>query len=288
MIAQETTSEEVIMLEAFIAAAEADVYEVLPTRESTAVFGTSRNLAETPRSVTLIESALTDLYGIRTVNDFVSVTAGSFTGNYFGVPGALDIRGERADNFFRGMRRIENRGNFPTPIASTDYVEIVKGPAPPIYGGGKVGGILNFIPKTAKSKTAKFIDTPVGLATVTVGSYGKLAGSVEYGMPFELAGKRSGAYIFVQAEDSDNYYNGIYNKGQLLQVALDTELSDSVLLEYGVMAQWSDLNQSLGWNRVTQELIDTEGGRYLSGQAGLNLDVDGNGILSPNELSAYS
>ena len=115
MIAQETTSEEVIMLEAFIAAAEADVYEVLPTRESTAVFGTSRNLAETPRSVTLIESALTDLYGIRTVNDFVSVTAGSFTGNYFGVPGALDIRGERADNFFRGMRRIENRGNFPPP-----------------------------------------------------------------------------------------------------------------------------------------------------------------------------
>ena len=275
------------MMDAFIAAAD-DVYEVLPNRESTSVFGTSRDLSETPRSVTLIESALTDLYGIRTVNDFVAVTAGSFTGNYFGVPGALDVRGERADNFFRGFRRIENRGNFPTPIASTDYVEIIKGPAPPVYGGGKVGGILNFIPKTAKSKTAKFIDAPQGLATATVGNYGKLSGSLEYGMPFEIAGKRSGAYVFLSAEDSDSYYNGVYNKGQLLQAAFDTEVSDDVLLEYGFMAQWSDLNQSLGWNRVTQELIDTEGGRYLSGQAQLNLDADGNGILSPAELRPYA
>ncbi|MCF3648376.1 TonB-dependent siderophore receptor [Synoicihabitans lomoniglobus] len=286
--AQEEIDSDVIVMDAFVAAAEADVYDVLPKRESTSVFGTSRSLEETPRSVTLIESAMTDLYGIRTVNDFVSVTAGSFTGNYFGVPGALDVRGERADNFFRGMRRIENRGNFPTPIASTDYVEIIKGPAPPVYGGGKVGGILNFIPKTAKSKTAKFIDTPVGIATVTVGNYGKMSGSLEYGTPFEIGGMRSGAYVFVQAEDSDHYYTGIYNKSTLLQVALDTELSESVLLEYGFMAQWSDLNQSLGWNRVTQDLIDSEGALYLGGQAALKLDTDGNGILTPAEVSPYS
>ncbi len=243
---QERTEEDVITMDAFVAAAEADIYEVLPKRESKSVFGTSRELVEIPRSVTLIESEMTDLYGIRTVNDLVAVTTGPFTGNYFGVPGALDVRGERVDNFFRGMRRIENRGNFPTSIASTDYVEIIKGSAPPVYGGGKVGGILNFIPKTAKSKTAKFIDNPVGLASVTVGSYGKLSGSVEYGTAFEIGDMQSGAYIFLQAEDSEHYYNGIYNENLLIQVALDTEVSDSVLFEYGFMAQWSDLNQSLG------------------------------------------
>lgn len=288
-LGQETPPDsDVVLLDAFVADAGDDLYEVLPNRESTSVFGTARNLSDTPRSVTLIESAMTDLYGIRTVNDFVAVTAGSFTGNYFGVPGALDIRGERADNFFRGFRRIENRGNFPTPIASTDYVEIIKGPAPPIYGGGKVGGILNFIPKTAKSKTAKFIDQPEGIATLTVGTYGKLSGSLEYGLPFEVAGKRSGVYLFLQSEDSNNYYRGIYNKGSLLQVAFDTELSDSVLLEYGFMAQHSKLNQSLGWNRVTQELIDSKGARYLGGQSTLNLDTNGDGVLSPVELAPYS
>ena len=282
-------SDEVVVLDSITAEAEAlDIYSVLPSRPSTTVFGTDRSVQETPRSITVIESSLTDLYGIRSVNDFVSVTAGSFTGNYFGVAGALDVRGERADNFFRGFRRIENRGNFPTPIASTDYVEIIKGPPPPVYGGGKVGGILNFIPKTAKSKTAKFIEKPVGTASVTLGTYDKKLASIEYGTPFKLFGKRSGVYGFLQTEDSENYYDNIYNKGTLAQLAFDTELSDSVLLEYGFMAQWADLNQSLGWNRVTQELIDTNGARYLSGRAALNLDTNGNGFLSPSEVGAYS
>jgi iron complex outermembrane receptor protein len=82
--------------------------------------------------------------------------------------------------------------------------------------------------------------------------------------------------------------DGVYKNIQLFQVELDPKLPDSVRLEYGVMEQWSDLNQSLGWNRVTRELIDTEGGRYLSGQAGSNLDADGNGTLSPAEISAYT
>ena len=282
------TAEPVLTLEKMVSEARAaDVYDVLPNRESSSVFGTARTQQDTPRSVTLLESTLIDLYGIQTVNDFVAVTAGTFTGNYFGVPGALDVRGERADNFFRGFRRIENRGNFPTPVAGTDYVEIIKGPPPPVYGGGKVGGILNFIPKSAKSKTTKFIDKPVGITTATVGTYGKKVGSIEYGTPFTLLGKRSGAYAFLESEDSGSYYHDIYNKDTLFQLAVDTELSDSVLLEYGGMAQWAKLNQSLGWNRVTQAMIDGDG-TYLAGRPGLNLDANGNGFLSPSEVGAYA
>jgi len=281
-------SDPVVTLDKFTTSARAaDVYDVLPERESSSVFGTSRSQQDTPRSVTLVESTLIDLYGIHTVNDFVAVTAGTFTGNYFGVPGALDVRGERADNFFRGFRRIENRGNFPTPIAGTDYVEIIKGPPPPVYGGGKVGGILNFIPKTAKSKTAKFIDKPVGTLTTTVGTYGKKLASIEFGTPFSLAGKQSGAYVFLEREDSKGYYHDIYNKDTLLQLAVDTELSDSVLLEYGGMAQWANLNQSLGWNRVTQAMIDGDG-VYLAGHPTLNLDTNHDGFLSPLEVGPYS
>lgn len=280
--------ESIVTLEKFVASAKADdLYDVLPARESSSLFGVARPLVDTPRSITVIESSLTDLFGIRTVNDFVAVTAGSFTGNYFGVPGALDVRGERADNFFRGFRRIENRGNFPTPIASTDYTEIVKGPPPPIYGGGKVGGVLNFIPKTAKSKTAQFIEKPVGIASTTFGSYGKKQASLEYGTPFTLFGKTSGAYVFLQREDSDSYYDNIYNKSSLIQLAIDTQLSDAVKLEYGFMAQRADLNQSLGWNRVTQRMIDTDG-EYLAGRPKVNLDTNGNGFLSPAELNKYA
>ncbi len=160
-----------------------DTYDVLPDRPTDSVFGTSRSMAETPRSVTLIEASLIDLFGVRTVNDFVAVTPGSFTGNYFGVPGALDLRGERADNFFRGFRRIENRGNFPTSVAAAEYVEVIKGPPPTIYGGGKVGGILNFAPQSVKSKAAEMIDSVIGGAALTVGTYDKKLGRIKLVRP---------------------------------------------------------------------------------------------------------
>ena len=91
-------------------------------------------------------------YDVRTVNDLVTVAPGSFTGSYFGVPGSLFVRGEPGDNFFRGFRRVENRGNYATPVAATDHIEIVKGPPSPAYGGGKIGGFLNFLPKSARAR----------------------------------------------------------------------------------------------------------------------------------------
>jgi iron complex outermembrane receptor protein len=284
-----TTGDEVTVTEEEIVVTgeQIDTYDVLPDRPTDSVFGTERTLAETPRSVTLIESPLIDLYGIRTVNDFVNMTAGTFTGNYFGVAGALDVRGERADNFFRGFRRIENRGNFPTSVAASDYVEVIKGPPPVVYGGGKVGGVLNFVPKSAKSKDAQYIGHVVGGASITLGTYGKRLGTAEFGTPFSIGDMASGVHIFAQVEDSDHFYHDIYTKNRLVQVAGNTEVGGGLSLEYGGMYQNADLNQSLGWNRVTQELIDTEGGRYLSGRPALNLDTNGDGQLSPSEVGPY-
>jgi len=264
-----------------------DLYDVLPDRETDSMFGVAKTMDEIPRSITLIESELVDLFNIETVNDFVAITSGSFTGNYFGVPGALDLRGERADNFFRGFRRIENRGNFPTSVIAADYVEVIKGPPPAIYGGGKVGGILNFVPKSSESKTAQLIGQPLGLATINFGSYGKRVASFEAGMPFEIGDSESGVYMVAQFEDSDHYYDDIYNNNGILQLAFDTRVNDELSFSYGFMAQDADLNQSLGWNRVTQELIDSEGDLYLSGEPSLYLDADGSGFLEPGEIDAF-
>jgi iron complex outermembrane receptor protein len=265
-----------------------DLYDVLPDRQTDSVFGTSRSLADTPRSVTLIESSLIDLYNIQTVNDFVNITPGAFTGNYFGVAGALDVRGERADNFFRGFRRIENRGNFATPVGASQFTEVIKGPPPIIYGGGKVGGVLNFVPKSAKTKDAVMMSEPGGEASVTLGTYDKRLGSAEVGVPFSIGDMPSGAYVYTQLEDSKHYYRNVYKKNALIQVALNTEVTPEFSLEYGGMLQKTDLNQSLGWNRVTQQLIDTKGDAYLAGRPLLNLDANGDGRLSPSEIQRFS
>lgn len=274
--------------ELIVTAKRDDVYNVLPTRPTSSVFGLPMSLSETPRSVTLIEQPIISLYGIRNVDDFVNITPGTFTGNYFGVPGELTVRGDLADNFFRGFRRVENPGNFPTTVTAADYVEIIKGPPPINYGGGKVGGILNFVPKGPTQPNGDLIDETVGLASVTLGAYNERIADFEAGAPFSLAGKPSGAYASLQGEDSDSFYNGIYKKNLLGQVAAKTEISSKFSAEYGFMGQASNLNQNLGWNRVTQGLIDSNGKDYLAGRPALNLDTNHDGVLEPSEVNAYS
>ena len=127
--------------------AKLDPFKVMPSRPTNSLFGIDKPIAEIPRSISMIESDHIARYDVRTVNDLVTVAPGSFTGSYFGVPGSLFVRGEPGDNFFRGFRRVENRGNYATPVAATDHIEIVKGPPSPIYGGGKIGGFLNSCPR---------------------------------------------------------------------------------------------------------------------------------------------
>lgn len=281
-------AEAAVETEIVVTGEKMDIYDVLPDRATSSVFGTDRSLAETPRSVTLIESSLIDLYGVRSVNDFVNITAGTYTGNYFGVAGALDVRGERADNFFRGFRRIENRGNFPTAVTASDYVEVIKGPPPIVYGGGKVGGILNFVPKSGQTKSGQLLKRWTGEISLIGGTYDKKVANVEVGGAFSIGSLPSSVYISGQIEDSKSYYDNIYNKNKLIQAALNTDLSDTIRLEYGGMYQYSDLNQSLGWNRVTQALIDSDGALYQAGRPTLNLNTNGDQWLSPSEISAYS
>ena len=105
-----------------------DPVGIIPERPTATLYGSDRTVMELPRSVSLIEGEMLDRYGVRSVNDFVSVAAGTFTDNFFGIAGSLDIRGSLSDTYFRGFRRVANEGVFATPITTTSRVEIVRGP----------------------------------------------------------------------------------------------------------------------------------------------------------------
>jgi hypothetical protein len=96
-----------------------DPFEVVPSAPTNSVFGLDTPLPEIPRSISVVPAEMMTRYDIQTVNDLVTASPGSFTGSYFGVPGALFIRGEAGDNFYRGFRRVENRGNYETPVADS-------------------------------------------------------------------------------------------------------------------------------------------------------------------------
>ena len=256
--------------------AKIDPYNVVPVQPTQSLFGFDQKLEEIPRSISTADQETLLRYDVKTVNDIVTVASGTFTGSYFGIPGSVFLRGDIGDNFFRGFRRVENRGNYATPVGATDHIEIVKGPPSPIYGGGRIGGFLNFIPKTARSESAKWLEKVTGKATLTYGSYDEKRGSAEVGVPFKLGTHRSGLYAFFEAEDSHSFYKGVANRYKLGQIAFDSEISSKVRLAYGFQGFHGEGTQNLGWNRVTQDLIDHQ--MYLSGQPLVNLSHNGYNI----------
>ena len=266
---------------------ERDRAGLLETKPSDVLFGLNKPLLETPRSGTFVSDTTLDRYGIETVDELKATTPGTATASFFGVPGSLNVRGTLAETYFRGFKRVENRGTYPTLLGASSRVDIVRGPPTPNFGPGKVGGLLNFVPKTAKIDGGNgYIAEVAGEVDVTVGSYGKRNTSFQGGVPLEFGDVFGGVYVYGELEDSDSFYRGISPEHQMLQVATDLDFGEGLTTSFGGQYFNSEgYVQTPGWNRVTQELIDD--GVYITGRDTTLVDLDGNGRLTPNELGGF-
>jgi iron complex outermembrane receptor protein len=260
--------------------AQADPFEIVPDAPSKSVFGLDLPIVDTPRSISVVDADTVARYNIQTVNDLALVSSGTFTGSYFGIPGTLFVRGDESDNYFRGFRRAENEGSYSTPLGAAETIEVVKGPPPTPYGAGKSGGFLNFIPKSARSSTAKWLEHPEGKVTLTYGSYSQKIGALDFGSPLTIGGKRAGIYAYSDFEDSSSYYHYIHKREKLGQIAFDSELGHKWRLEMGYQVYKGNLPQNVGWNRLTQALIDH--GTYQAGTPLVNLSTNGYNITPAN------
>ncbi|MEO1135485.1 MAG: TonB-dependent receptor plug domain-containing protein, partial [Pseudomonadota bacterium] len=262
----------------------ADPLELIELEDSRAVMGLDLSYADAPRTVNVISDALIDRFSIETVDDLAAFAPGTFTGSFFGVPGSVSLRGNRADTYFRGFKRVENPGTFPTPLGASERIEIVKGPTPAIYGAGRVGGFLNITPQTAR--TAKDIGADGRLLAVsgTLGSYDKRIIRADAGAAFEMGGLDAGVFAHAEYENSNSYYRGISPERTLVQSAF-TLAGDGFEAEVGGVYFSSDgYKQTIGWNRVTQALIDD--GTYITGRDTDLSDLNGDGKLTPDEVDA--
>lgn len=243
--------------------------------------GLSLSLLETPRAASRVSDITIDRYGMEDVDDLLSAVPGTFTASFFGVPGNLNVRGTLADTYFQGFKRIENRGNYSSNLSAASYVEVLRGPASPIYGPGKVGGLLNFIPKTARGDETDYVDSIGGSLSATLGSYDKKVISGELYVP---AGN-GGFSLFGEVEDSGSYYDHIDPEHTNLQGTYVGDLNDKWSVEFNAMYfEESGRIQTPGWNRVTQDLIDN--GTYITGWDTDFQDLNNDGYLSYEEIDA--
>jgi iron complex outermembrane receptor protein len=260
-----------------------DAMGVMPSEPVDNIFGFDKTLLETPRGATSVTAEMMENFEIESINDLALIAPGSFRQSFFGIAGSLDVRGNPAENYFRGIRRLNNPGNYPTPIAASDRVDVVRGPASPIMGPSKIGGYLNFVPKSARVETGQYLEQPTGRISLTRGRWNKNITRTEVGGPGEIGGQEFGYYLYGEVEASDDYYRNTEKKQNVFQASFNTALSDNSRIEFGGMRQDYDGNQVAGWNRLTQDLIDN--GTYITGQA-RPLDSNDDGRLSRDELLA--
>jgi len=254
----------------------------LPGENVQSVFGFNKSILETPRSASTISEEMMERFNMYDIDELVAVAPGSFTQSFFGVAGGLDVRGTPGETYFRGVRRLDNPGNYPTPIGASDRVDVVRGPASPIYGPSKIGGYLNFNPKSARiEETGQFIAEQEGAMSFTTGSWDKSIVTAEVRGPAKIGDQEFGYSIYGEVENSGSYYDNTQTDQNLLQLSFDMDVSDNVRVQFGGM--WHDYegNQVAGWNRVTQALVDD--GVYVTGTPA-PLDANNDGRISHQEF----
>lgn len=280
-------TEPVIELERFVAEETAeDPNRIVPNAPTQSVLGLGKNLYDTPRSATAISSEFIKTLSIRNSEDIARIVPGTYSTFRFGLQGNVSVRNQTTDFYFRGMRRIDPQGNYRTIFAANDSIEIVRGPPSPVYGLGRIGGYLNFNPKTARlAKTGKYLDKPTGYLSYTYGSYEKSILQVDVGGPVNILGKNGGFQVFGYYEDSDSYYSLSPNdRHKIVQATLTLDLNDHWRLETGGVSQYSKGGLPGGVNRTTQQFVDT--GQYWNGTFAYNMDTNGNGEISDREIFA--
>jgi iron complex outermembrane receptor protein len=255
----------------------------LPLKNVGSVFGFDKTLVETPRSASTISEEQMERFGITTIYDLVAQAPGTFTNSFFGVGGALDIRGTPGEVYFRGMRRLDNPGNYPTPIGASDRIDIVRGPASPIFGPSKTGGYMNFVPKSARVAGGSYLSSPVGEVSYTRGSWDMNVLKAQLRGPGKIGDAEFGYSLYAEVEDSGSYYDNMSTNQTILQGSFDKDLGDKVRIEFGGMYQKYHGQQNGGWNRLTQQLVDN--GTYITGTA-KPLDTNNDGQISQPEINA--
>lgn len=274
-------------LEAYVGTGSLGAAEILPTQPIDSVFGPGRTILDTPRSVTVISSDLITAAAVRNSEDLARLAPSTYSNFRFGLQGGLNIRGQAADYYIRGMKIIDPQGNYRTLYNAVDSLEIVRGFPSALYGLGRIGGYVNLNPKTSRlSKTGKYLEDYTGQVTYTHGSYDKNVATAEVGGPAKIFGLTGGFHVYYYWENSDSFYANNFDRHNMLQSTLSLDLTDTIRLETGVIAQRSYGGLPGGINRSTpQTLVD---GTYWDGTFRYEIDLNGDKQISDFEqLRAY-
>lgn len=223
---------------------------VLPTEyPAVGVYDGITDVMEIPRAVTVITPRLQRDLGIRDYAQLNRIGAGTQRPNYLGIAGTPFLRGDDAGLFFNGMRRAYQLLAFPQSFNSFEAQTIVKGPAPAHLGPTQAGGYVNQYAKRPSGLPQKNV-------SATLGSYDFYQGEVDVSAPAQLFDRPADYRVSLNVQDAESYYRHIDEDKFSLYAAIQSHLTPTTTLFSGFEIYDFDGNTNLGWNWLTQDLID--------------------------------
>ncbi|QRD68039.1 TonB-dependent receptor [Xanthomonas citri pv. citri] len=205
---------------------------------------TDTPLALVPQSVQVLPRELIDDQAARQITDLYRSISGISFFSYAGVT----LRGFRQENVLYDGLRGDPYAGFSVPqLFNIERVEVLKGPAGALYGGGEPGGVINYVTRKPGHQAARRIELQLGNQ-----SFG--AASFEATGPAREDGRiryRIGAYV--DGEDGFRWNTDSQSKIGDASVAFDLGDTGELTLQY------TDITQNLGGNRLRGVPVDNDG-----------------------------
>jgi iron complex outermembrane recepter protein len=253
----------------------ADALRAISNDPSASSFGFAKPLLETPRSVQFVSEEQLSKFGVQSVQDLTRLVPGTYTTTRYGLQGAINVRSVTADQYYRGMKRLDQQGHVRTVLSAYDNIEVVKGPPSPVYGMGRIGGYTVLDPKASRAKTGKYMTKDQGYFQALTGSYRLSEFQFGEGLPFTIADRAAGVYLVGLLENSEGWIKNVGAQQKFLQATASVDRAIGPFrFETGGQLQNSITSGSY-MNRGTQDLVDH--GTYIGGQPMVNLDLNSDG-----------
>ena len=237
---------------------------VLPTvRPVSSALGTDANVLDTPRSVSTITKAQLEARQIDDVNSLGQYSSGTYTPSIFGAQGVPTIRGVLSELYQNGQRLKFIRNSMPPSFNGVEALDIVKGPGSPVFGPTpNVGGYVNFVTKQPYFDRIHLdITGKIGTYVPDGNSHFSPEWTVDLSVP--LIKDKLAARLSYFGREADGYYQNTVDHVQDIFLAITYLPSDNLTFDYSAQFYETRFNENVGFNRVTQELIDS--GTYVSG-----------------------
>ncbi|WP_018987907.1 TonB-dependent receptor [Aromatoleum toluclasticum] len=159
---------------------------------------TDTPLKEVPAAITVVPRSVIEDQAMRSISDVLRYVPGTTAAQGEGNRDQIVIRGNNttADFFVNGIR---DDAQIFRDLYNVERVEVLKGPGGMTFGRGGAGGVVNRV-------TKRPVFGHVGEASVTLGSFDQLRGTVDVG---DKLGDKAAWRLNAMAERADSFRDGV-------------------------------------------------------------------------------